>query len=161
MLIFANCMNCWDHALCKALPRLPDLLASYSTKIENVPVHVFTGKLLIAMHFVLLPSILPMQTEQERGFTWLNRTSSWRSALGAEATNWFCCSFRRNNTIYPVWVQWHPRQMILPACPNLRWQFREPTLQSCQILIYPCSLSCSCSAAVPKFTSPRIMFTGG
>lgn len=62
-------MNCWDHALCKALPCLSDLLASYSTKIEKASVHVFTEKLLIAMHFVLLSSILPMLTEQECGFT--------------------------------------------------------------------------------------------
>lgn len=59
-------MNCWDHALCKALPCLSDLLASYSTKIEKASVHVFTEKLLIAMHFVLLSS-----TNANRAGVWV------------------------------------------------------------------------------------------
>lgn len=69
-------MNCGDHAFWKALPHLPDLLASYSTKTEKVSVHIFPEKLLIALHFVLLSSMLAVQTEQERGFTWSNRTFS-------------------------------------------------------------------------------------
>lgn len=53
MLILANCTNYLDHTLCKPLPRLPDLLASYSTKPEKITLHLCTGKLLIAMHFIL------------------------------------------------------------------------------------------------------------
>jgi len=63
MLILANYMNYWDHTLCKLLPCLPDLLASYSTKIEKIAIHIFPGKLL--MCFVLLSSILQMETQQE------------------------------------------------------------------------------------------------
>lgn len=134
-------MNCWDHALWKALPHLPDLLASCSTKTEKVSVHIFTEKLLIAMHFVLLSSILAVQTEQERGFTWLNRTSSWRRMLKQKlqmdfvvisegATQFILCECNSS-------PDWGSSQSAQISGGNLG------TLQSCQIPAPELLLLCS------------------